>query len=281
MHTVKLQDVKSFGPFATAFAVLLLSVLVVWFLNSAFYAEKKESFLFFLHNTALTADLRLNEVYVRGRFKTSQKELLDTLHVERGMPITAVDLQRSREALQRLPWVKTVHIERRLPHILYVQIKERIPVAVWQNKGVYRPVDSDGQPIETFVKKLNGLPLVLGTDAPEKTPELLTFLAQEPELNKRVKAAVRKGQRRWDILLDDIEKGITVRLPEKDPASAWGRLANLDRTEGLLSRKITLVDLRQPDKLIVRLEEPPTQKSKKKALPASAPLPVAAELSVP
>ena len=84
----------------------------------------------------------------------------------------------------------------------------------------------------------------------------MTFLAQEPELNKRVKAAVRKGLRRWDIMLDDIEKGITVRLPEKDPASAWGRLANLNRAEGLLSRKITLVDLRQPDKLIVRLESP-------------------------
>ena len=55
-----------------------------------------------------------------------------------------------------------------------------------------------------------------------------------------------------------------VSLPEKDPAAAWGRLANLDRTQGLLSRKITMVDLRQPDKLIVHLEDELSKKGKKR-----------------
>ncbi len=256
--------IKQLSPFLAAFALLSSAGLFLWFSHSSFYAEKKESLIYFVHNTALSADLRLSEVYVRGRDRTTQKELIDVLNVERGMPITAINIQEAREKIQRLPWVKTVHIERRLPHILYVRITERTPIAVWQNKGLYRPVDADGQPIETFVKKLNGLPLVLGTDAPERTPELLSFLAQEPALRKRVKAAVRIGQRRWNVLLDDIEKGITIRLPEKDPASAWGRLANLDRTQKLLSRKITMVDLRQPDKLIVHLEDDLKKDKKRK-----------------
>ena len=273
MRFLTVQDLKGLNPFLAAFTVLLASTSVVWFLNSAFYAEKKESLIFFAQNMALSADLRLKEVYVRGRVKTDEKDLLNALKTERGMPIIAVDLPAVREAVQRLPWVKTVHIERRLPHVLYVRLTERTPIAVWQNKGEYRPVDSDGQPIEVQVKKLNGLPLVLGSDAPEKTPELLAFLAQEPELMKRVKAAVRKSRRRWDVLLDDIEKGITVRLPEKDPASAWGRLANLDRTQKLLSREITLIDLCQPDKLIVRPKEPILKKKAK--TPSAAVQPVA------
>lgn len=270
MSFVKLQDIKALRPFMAITALLTVSVASAFFLNSAYYAEKKESLIFFIHSTALSADLRLNEVYIRGREKTGEKEILEALKIEQGMPITAVDLPKAREALQHLPWIKTVHIERRLPHILYIRITERTPIAVWQNKGQYRPVDSDGQPVEIFVKKLNGLLLVVGTDAPEKTPDLLTFLAQEPELKHRVKAAVRKGLRRWDIILDDIDKGITVRLPEQDPASAWGRLANLDRTEKLLSRKITLVDLRQPDKLVVRLEEDVKKGKNQKASPSSS-----------
>ncbi len=279
MRFIKLQDLKELNPFLAAFALLSASISVVWFLNSSFYAEKKESLIFFAQNMALSADLRLKEVYVRGRVKTDEKALLDALKTERGMPIIAVDLPQIRESVQRLPWVKTVHIERRLPHVLYVRLTERTPIAVWQNKGEYRPVDSDGQPIEVPVKKLNGLPLVLGSDAPEKTPELLAFLAQEPKLMKRVKAAVRKSRRRWDIVLDDIEKGITVRLPEKDPASAWGRLANLDRTQQLLSRDITLVDLCQPDKLIVRPKEPLLKKKIK--TPVAAVLPVAEKRQTP
>ena len=276
MRFLRLQKFRLFFLFLIALSAAALFVLSVRFSKSAFYAEKKESLIYFFNNAALAADLRLNEVYIRGREKTTQKEILDTLKIERGMPITAVDLQQSREAVQRLPWVKTVQIERRMPHILYIRLTERTPIAVWQNKGLYRPVDSEGQPIETFIKKLNGLPLVVGPDAPERTPELLSFLAQEPELEKRFKAAVRRGQRRWDILLDDIEKGITVRLPEKDPASAWGRLANLDRTEKLLSRKVTMIDLRQPDKLVLRLEEDALKKEKKKKV-EQASLPPAPE----
>ncbi|MGN1078926.1 MAG: cell division protein FtsQ/DivIB [Alphaproteobacteria bacterium] len=274
MRGLKFQSIKQLSPFLAAFILLFLATLILWFSNSPFYAEKKESLTYFIHNAALSADLRLAEVYVRGRNKTTQKELLDVLKVERGMPITAVDIQKSRQDIQRLPWVKTVHIERRLPHILYIRLTERTPVAVWQNKNRYRPVDSDGQPVETFVKKLDGLPLVLGADAPERTPDLLAFLAQEPELNKRVKAAVRVGRRRWNVLLDDIDKGVTIRLPEKDPAAAWGRLANLNRTQGLLSRKITMVDLRQPDKLIVHLEDDPAKKEKNKKKTTSVSSPV-------
>lgn len=255
MRGLKFQNAFGLKTVLTASALAVSAALIAVFLNSAYYAEKKEKLAFFVHDAALNADLRLSEVYIRGRDRTTQKELLDVLKVERGMPITAIDLPEARKAVQRLPWVKTVHIERRLPHILYIRLTERTPVAVWQNKGEYRPVDADGQPVETFVKKLNGLPLVLGADAPERTPELLSFLAQEPELRKRVKAAVRVGRRRWNILLDDIDKGVTIRLPEKNPAAAWGRLANLNRTQGILARKVTMIDLRMPDKLIVRLEE--------------------------
>ncbi len=48
-------------------------------------------------------------------------------------------------------------------------------------------------------------------------------------------------------------------------AAAWGRLANLNRTQGLLARKVTMIDLRMPDKLIVRLEEDSRAKNGKSA----------------
>lgn len=272
MRGLKLQSFKRLSPFFAAFILLLVAALTVWFSRTAFYAEKKESLSYLAQEAALSADLRLSEVYVRGRKRTPQKELLDVLNVERGMPVTAIDIHEARTRIQRMPWIKTVHIERRLPHILYVDIRERTPVAVWQNQGRYKPIDSEGQLIETFVNKLNGLPLILGPDAPEKTPELLEFLGQEPELKKRVKAATRIGRRRWNILLDDISKGITVRLPEKDPAGAWGRLAKLDKSEGILKRKITMIDLRQPDKLIVHLDEEPKKKGARKTAAKEQPL---------
>ncbi len=251
-------------PFTTAFILLLLSSFAVWFPRSSFYAEQKAGLIYMFQEAALSAGIRLDEIFVSGREKTPKKELLDALNAARGMPLTAVDIDLARDNIRRLPWVKSVRIERRLPCCLYVRLQERTPVAVWQHNGLYNPVDEDGQVVETKAEKLNGLPLVVGEDAPEKTPEFLKFIAQEPEVAKRVKAAVRVGRRRWNVILDDLEKGITVYLPEKDPASAWGRLARLDRTQAILKRRITLIDLRLPDKLTVRIDGPNRKKANKK-----------------
>lgn len=257
-------------PFLAAFVLLVAASGIVAFTYTAYYAEKKEMLSYLVQQAAMTADLRLNEIFVRGRDRTPQKALLDILKAERGMPLTAVDIGKAREEMQRLPWVKTVEIERRLPHFLLVNLTERKPIAVWQNQGVYKPIDSDGQIVETTVRKLNGLPLILGAEAPEKTPEFLNFLAQEPELLRRVKAGIRIGKRRWNVILDDLDDGITVRLPESDPASEWGRLARLNKTQQLLDRDISMVDLRQPDKLVVHVKEQKNLRRHKSVKPVSA-----------
>jgi cell division protein FtsQ len=72
----------------------------------------------------------------------------------------------------------------------------------------------------------------------------------EPALSARVKAAVRVGDRRWDLHFDN---GSTVRLPESGADGAWHRLAKLERQEGLLERDIVSVDMRLGDRMTVRL----------------------------
>ena len=66
---------------------------------------------------------------------------------------------------------------------------------------------------------------------------------------EHVKAAVRVGGRRWDLSLAG---GIAVRLPEDDPSKALARLAAFEQESGVLSRDVRLLDLRMPDRVIVR-----------------------------
>jgi len=64
-----------------------------------------------------------------------------------------------------------------------------------------------------------------------------------------VKAAVRVGGRRWNLRL---KGGIDVRLPENNTAAAWNRLAKYEKSHQVLERNIRILDLRIPDRLIVR-----------------------------
>src|SRR3546814_5152671 len=80
---------------------------------------------------------------------------------------------------------------------------------------------------------------------------LIAVMNSEPELRERVTAAVRVGGRRWNL---QIEGRIDVRLPEADAAGGWAQLARIERQQGLLIRDALIVDLRLPDRLVVRTE---------------------------
>jgi cell division protein FtsQ len=140
--------------------------------------------------------------------------------------------------------VRSATVERRLPAAIHVRLIERRPLALWQHRGRISVIDRGGEVISgAEPKAFTRLLLVVGADAPDHTPDLLAMLNGEPELRTRVSAAVRVRGRRWNLHLDD---GIDVRLPEQDPAAA------AEREHGVLGRDVAIIDLRLPDRLVVR-----------------------------
>jgi cell division protein FtsQ len=201
----------------------------------------------------ISADLgfTVDRVLADGRKETTSSQVLSTVGVRLGEPIFAVDLVAARDRLLTLPWVATATIERRLPDTLYVRVTETEPLALWQNQQRLHLLGGhgdviDGAPIERFANLL----VVVGPDAPEHAAALLDLLGTQPELRKRVTAAIRLGGRRWNLRLDN---GIDVKLPEENAAAAWTQLAQLERDYGILGRDLTVIDLRLPDQLLVRL----------------------------
>ena len=65
-------------------------------------------------------------------------------------------------------------------------------------------------------------------------------------------AAVLVADRRWDLYLKD---KVIVKLPGAAPDKALHTLVELDHAKKLLSRDITVVDLRLPDRVAVKLSD--------------------------
>jgi len=192
----------------------------------------------------------VQEILVVGRRETLQKDLLKAVRLVRGAPILAFDLEAAKGRVQALPWVGNASLERLLPDTILVRVEERRPLAIWQHKGRFALIDQAGRVIlRKGLERYADLILVVGRDAPENAAALVKVLATQPQLLPMVKAAVRVGARRWDVRL---RGAIDVRLPEEDPVSAWARLAEYERTHSILERDVKTLDLRQPDRLIVR-----------------------------
>jgi len=58
------------------------------------------------------------------------------------------------------------------------------------------------------------------------------------------------GERRWNLRLAN---GVEVRLPEEGAEAALAELVRLERENNVLARDIKAIDLRFPDRFIVKL----------------------------
>lgn len=201
---------------------------------------------------SMTASMgfRVQEVMVSGRQQTDRDVLIGALNVARGAPILAFDIDEAKRRLEALPWVRGSTIERMLPDTILVSIVEREPLALWQLDGKLHLVDAEGTVILTEgLDAYADLLVVVGEGAAAKAAELIAMLGTQPELMQQVRAATWVGNRRWNLHL---KGGIDVRLPEDDAGGAWTRLAGYDKNHHVLDKNVTVLDLRIPDRLIVK-----------------------------
>lgn len=196
------------------------------------------------------AGLRIEDVLVVGRKNTKRDILLRALGTARGAPILAFDVNRAKQRVEALPWVRRASVERMLPDTILLTVEERRPLALWQNDGQFALIDYEGSIIQREnLEEYKNLLIVIGPDAPRHTANLLEILGTQPELMSLVRAAIRVGARRWNL---NLIGGINVQLPEENASAAWMHLAQYQRSHGVLDRDVEFVDLRLPDRLIVR-----------------------------
>ena len=201
-------------------------------------------------SSAAEAGYAVQNVLVEGRVNADPDVLLGLINVRRGDPIMAFDPVQVKNQLERVSWVESAHVERRLPDTIYVRLNERVPLALWQHQGKVRLVDGKGAVLaETNLAKFRDLPLIVGEDAPFHAAPLIGLLGGEPTIRDQVEAITWVGERRWDLKM---KNGVVVRLPEGDVALALSRLAKADAEDGLLKKDITIVDLRESNRITVR-----------------------------
>ncbi|MGE5514926.1 MAG: cell division protein FtsQ/DivIB [Bacteroidota bacterium] len=251
---LRLSALQKLATGGVAVTALVVGSAVLW--HSGVIQRGAQSALATVLDSTARAGFRIEEITVSGRGRTSLDDVAAALDARHGAPILAVDLERVKDRLEAIPSVKVAAVERRLPGSLHLALVERSPVAIWQNNGEHVLVDRDGHQIPGTIAGFEDLPLVVGDGAGVRADELLTLLAVEPQLAARVKAAIRVANRRWDIMLDDAVHGVEVRLPEDQAEAAWHRLAQLEKDKGVTNRAVSVIDLRMPDRLVLKTERP-------------------------
>ncbi len=195
----------------------------------------------------------LDDILVYGRNKTSLEEINNIVGSHEGDNILRLNLHQIKTDLEQLPWVKSATVSRHyLPNILKIEIKERRVQSLWQINNTFYPIDTEGAVIHAEYIPDRPTLLLVGKGAPEHMQELIHIVGYDKTLYARIKVATYISERRWNLILDDIEDGITIKLPAQDTEQAWKKLIKLNKTQGLLKRKLTIIDLRFKNKVLVK-----------------------------
>lgn len=197
----------------------------------------------------------VQEVQVDGREYTPRDIFEAALGVKRGDATLGFSPSEARARLEASAWIESAHVERRLPGTIIVRITERRAFAIWQREGRFSVIDREGRVMQSDnIGAFGPLPLVVGAGANAAAAGMIDLLRAQPSLAGRVEAAVRVSERRWNLRLNG---GADILLPEGHEAAAIARLVELQARERLLDRPLAAIDMRLPDRLVVRPQPSP------------------------
>lgn len=193
--------------------------------------------------------LKLEKVQIVGASPEARPAIQAALDLERGAPITGLDLAEVKARVEQVGFVKEARVVRLLPDQLRVEVVEHDRLAVWQVSGRLHVIDGQGQVIRAAdARRYPRLPLVVGKGANEAAREILQLIAERPRLAARLDALIRVDERRWDLRLKD---GALIMLPALDEEAALIQFDALDQRERVLDRGWPRIDLRTANETIV------------------------------
>jgi cell division protein FtsQ len=205
------------------------------------------------HILARAVGLGLNRIVVSGLQQLDERQLLLAAGITPNTSLAFLSAADIRERIERVPLVESASVRKLYPNELVIALTERAPHAIWQYDGELFVVASDGTQLDLLQDPhLVGLPFVVGEGANARTKEFLALLDAAGPLRQRIRAGTLVAGRRWTLKMDN---GLDVRLPELGAKDAVRRLVALDRDQKIMDKDVLALDLRMPDRVVVRLSE--------------------------
>ncbi len=167
-----------------------------------------------------------------------------------------LDLESMRQTVAGLDAVASADLRIKPGGVLELRVSERAPSVLWRGPDGLVMLDETGHPVAGINSRLErlDLPVIAGAGADKAVPEALALIEAAQPVAPRLRGLVRMGERRWDVVLDN---GQRILLPEDGAVEALERVMALAIAEDMLSRDVSVVDMRFTARPTLRLAPKP------------------------
>ena len=163
-----------------------------------------------------------------------------------------LDIKYLHKVLNDIPAVASAAIKVTVSGVLQINISERIPAFIWRKDDVISVIDEKGEFIRLATSRLDypELPLVVGEAANLSIADISSLMEDNQYFLEQVRAFVRVGERRWDLVLDN---NLRIMLPQTEFLAAFDRLMLMSESGSLFSNQLSSIDMRLVERPTVRV----------------------------
>ena len=163
-----------------------------------------------------------------------------------------LDIKYLHKILNDIPAVASAAIKVTVSGVLQIDISERTPAFIWRKDDVISVIDEKGKFIRLAGSRLDypELPLVIGEAANLSIADISGLMEDNQYFLDQVRAFVRVGERRWDLVLDN---NLRIMLPQTEFLAAFDRLMLMNQSGSLFSNQLSIIDMRLVERPTVRV----------------------------
>lgn len=158
----------------------------------------------------------------------------------------SLNLDAMHARISAVPGVKAAAVRRMPNGNIKIMVKMHHAVALWTDGEAFYPLSADGTIVKKPSDTRDASAVVFRGDLPSDIT-IITNAAHN--LTGMLDYLEWIENRRWNLITTG---GITVMLPEDDPASAISSLVVLNNQHQILSKDIQLIDMRDSTRILVK-----------------------------
>ncbi len=233
-------------------AFLIAMTAGIWIGDEDRRARLNDGMTAILSKVQSREEFQVRMMTVEGASPVVDKALRAMLPVDLPASSFDIDLAALRLQVMQLDVIESIDLRIKPGGILTATVKERKPALLWRHARGIDIIDATGHRVASVTSRevRPDLPLIAGESADLVTDEAMALIDAAGPILPRVRGLVRKGERRWDLVLDH---GQRIMLPENGAVIALQAAIALNKSQDMLGRDIQVVDLRNPSRPVLRL----------------------------
>ena len=239
-----------------SFYKTILVILVV-FLISPYIISKSDYFMNwskfnFFNKYLKDSGFIIKNIEITGIKHLNKKDVIKIIRSFNNTNIFNVNIEKIHKEISKNTWVKETTIQIIYPNTIKIFLKEKEPIAIWQNKYGNNLITINGEIIleKNLNNFKNNLPIIIGNNAHQNISPILKILNIHESFTENVWSLTFVNERRWDI---HFNQGLTIRLPSTKVEEAWQKIVFLNEKFNILNLGLIEIDLRNHNQILGKI----------------------------